>query len=267
MIDQYAGLPISLDPTTGELDFHDGLLCDGFSFKKVGQMSGLYADMNTVDPEEPVYRAYRNIRFPNDEALLTGRDIRYDITVILPGTVNGEFHKTSGHFHGFGPGKAVPYTEVYEVIEGEIIFILQHNPEFLSGSDRCDSVRAVHVKAGQAIVIPPFCGHGSINPSGTVSAFSNLAVISCPLHYEPIQRNGGLAVLVMKNNDGFTAVPNSSYPDLPPIINCVPQEAPHLGISFGSPCYSRFISAPDIYSYLTHPEEYSGASVQQFTDC
>ena len=54
MIDQYAGLPISLDPTTGELDFHDGLLCDGFSFKKVGQMSGLYADMNTVDPEEPV---------------------------------------------------------------------------------------------------------------------------------------------------------------------------------------------------------------------
>ena len=263
MIDQYAGLPISLDPVTGELAFHDGLICDGSSSKKVGQMTGLYADMNLTDPGALVYRAYRNIRFPEHDALFSDMDIRYDITVILPGTVNGEFHKTSGHFHGCGPGKKVPYTEVYEVIAGEIIFILQHNTDFMSGHDNCDSVLAVHVNAGQAIVIPPFCGHGSINPAGSVSAFSNLAVTSCPLHYDPISRNKGLAARIMKYGEGFTAIPNDSYPALPAVSVCVPEEAPHLGISFGVPCYRRFVDDPDIFSYLTHPEKYSGSSVQK----
>ena len=123
----HSGLPIHMRDADGILSFEEGLLCDGSSSKNVGQMAGLLKNPDYPDKDERMYDAYRNIRFPEHEELFKRFDFRYDITAIQPGTVNGEFKKTSGHYHGYIAGGLHPYPEVYEVIRGEILFILQNN--------------------------------------------------------------------------------------------------------------------------------------------
>ena len=263
MIEKYSGLPMALDAVTGELSFHDGLLCDGRSHKKVGQMTGLFRNADGVDENALVYRAYRNIRFAKDESLYAKYDYRYDITVVLPGTVNGEFYKTSGHFHGYPELTRYPFPEVYEVVQGEIVFVLQRNADFNQpDGGKITQLQAVRVKAGQAIIVPPHCGHGSINPTDGVSAFSNIAVISCPIDYEPVKRHHGLGAYILQgseNGKNFTAVPNEHYDLLPAIEIAEPVVNPALGIEFGVPCYKNFIEHPERYDFLLHPDAYMEA--------
>ena len=260
MIDIHSGLPISMDPVTGELSFRDGLLCAGHSEKALGKMTGLFKNPDNINPDELAYYAYRDIRFKEDEALFQKYGYRYDITVILPGPVNGEYKKTSGHYHGYIEGGTLPYPEVYEVVEGEIVFIFQKNTRFDAGDGgRIEDLRAVHVKAGQSIIVPPFCGHGSINPTNGVSAFSNIAVVACPLSYEPIASRRGLAAYIMEGQcqgRDFLPVPNPNYGELPEIRIADPVENPDLGIEFGKPCYRNFIEHPERYDFLLHPERY-----------
>ena len=260
MIQENAGLPITLDPETGELSFHDGLLCDGSSMKKAGQMKGLFRTPDGMDEDATVYRAYRNIRFAKDEELFSKYDYRYDITVVLPGDVNGEFYKTSGHFHGYPELRRVPYPEVYEVIEGEIVFVLQRNKDFnQTDGGKVTQLQAVHVKAGQAIIVPSHCGHGSINPTDTVSAFSNIAVVSCPIDYEPVKAHRGLGAYILKGTEkgkAFRTVLNENYKDLPEVEIAEPLEMPELGIVFGRPCYSLFTKEPERYDFLGNPDKY-----------
>lgn len=260
MIETASGLPMTLDAGTGELSFHGGLICDGSSQKQLGQMTGLFRDADGADENATVYRAYRNIRFPADEALFAGYDYRYDITVVLPGSLNGEFFKTSGHLHACPPLARVPFPEVYEVVQGEIVFVLQRNETYKqTDGGRITRLQAVHVKAGQSIIVPPYCGHGSVNPTNAVAAFSNIAVVSCPLDYEPVRRRHGLGAYILRGDGqgrGFVAVPNGHYDALPAIEIAEPVENPELGIEFGQPCYHTFIEHPSRYDFLLHPERY-----------
>lgn len=252
-----SGLPVFLRDSDKKLAFEDGLVCDGSSSKAAGQMEGLLRSPDNINKKEWMYDAYRNIRFPADEALFRRYDIRYDITAIQPGTINGEFKKTSGHYHGYIAGGAHPYPEVYEVIRGEILFVLQKSPNFDKKEELViEDLKIIHAKEGQAVIIPPYYGHGSINPLDEVSMFSNLAVVSCPLHYEPVQQKHGLAVYVLKDGDSFHINPNENYRNLPPCQIAEPVENPALGIEFGVPCYTTFINHPERYDFLLHPDSY-----------
>lgn len=252
----HSGLPVFTRDTDDTLSFEDGLICDGSSSKTVGQMEGLIRNPEQINRDERMYEAYRNIRFPEHEALFKRHDIRYDITAIQPGAINGEFKKTSGHYHGYIAGEMHTYPEVYEVIRGEILFVLQKTFQFDAEEPVIEELKVVRVREGQAVIIPPFCGHCSINPAQEVSMFSNLAVVSCPLCYEPIQKKHGLAVYVVKDRDSFQMVPNERYRNLPDVHLWEPAENPSLGITFGVPCYNTFVNHPERYDFLLHPAAY-----------
>lgn len=257
MIDAASGLPIAIDEATGELSFLDGLLCDGSSAKTLGQMEGLFRSIEGEDPSTLVYRAYRNIRFPEHEQLWVPRNMRYDITVVMPGTSCGEFFKTSGHYHGAGPGQALPYPEVYEVVKGSIAFALQYDPLFDTPDEGApDDVRVVVVNEGESIIIPAFAGHGSINVADEVSAFSNIAVVSCPVLYDAVKARHGLAAYVMKGAEGPELVANERYELEAEPRFARPLEAPELGIAFGRPCYRTYVEDPARYDWLLDCEPY-----------
>lgn len=253
----HSGLPIFYNEATNELEFKNGLTCEGSSKKLAGQMVGLLKDSSNLKEDEYVYSAYRNIVFPEHEKSFKKYDFRYDITAIQPGTVNGEYKKTSGHYHGYIENEVHTYAEVYEVIKGEIIFILQQVNNFnMVEEPVIEEISVVPVKAGQAIIVPPNCGHGSINPTDQVAMFSNIAVVSCPLFYEPIQAKHGLGVYVMKAGDSFQVVPNENYKNAPVAKVVRPLENKELGIEFGVPCYTNFIAHPEKYDFLLHPAQY-----------
>lgn len=121
----HSGLPIFYNEATKELEFRNGLTCEGSSKKLAGQMAGLLKNSSGLEESEHMYSAYRNIVFQEHQQIFKKYDYRYDITVIQPGTINGEYKKTSGHYHGYIDNDVYTYAEIYEVIKGEIIFILQ----------------------------------------------------------------------------------------------------------------------------------------------
>lgn len=246
-------LDITLDEATGQLTFGEGVLCDGGSDKALGQMEGLYADMSGCDLVQRVYWAYRNIRRVSDDALWVPRGLRYDITVLLPGDAKGELFKTSGHYHGLDQGMALPYPEVYEVLCGEVAFVLQKSPALLAdgcGAEPVDAVRVLDVHAGEAIVIPPFWGHGSINVSDGPSAFSNIAVVDTPLLYGPVHERRGLAVRVTRMGDGWGVAANEAWQPVANTRTLRPHEAPELGIIADVPCYEAYVADPSRFDYL-----------------
>ena len=75
----------------------------------------------------PVYYMYRDIsRSDADRSWLSAQDLRYDITVIPPREICGEFIKTKGHYHPDNPS-GIGYPEVYEVLAGMAHFLIQNH--------------------------------------------------------------------------------------------------------------------------------------------
>ncbi len=256
-----SGLPIWFNEETMRLEFREGLTVDSDGGKDAYQMKGLLYQEEGMKADEHCYDFYRDIVFEKHRALFAKYDFRYDITVIMPGTVNSECKKTSGHYHGYIPGEQLTYPEVYEVLSGEAIYILQKVKNFDNPDEEIEigEIKAVRVKAGQAIIIPPFWGHCSINGGTDALVFSNIAVVSCPLHYEPIKNKHGLGLYALRNNGEIQLVKNQSYKSVPDFKVVTPLENSDLGIEFGKPVYQEFIKSPEKFDFLLHPDRYLDA--------
>lgn len=253
-------LPIEMEEGTYRLNFHSGLTCGGHGSRSAGDMIPLLRSPDGVDQRELCYHFYRDVCFPVDRAVFQKYDFRYDITVILPGTINGEFKKTSGHYHGYiGEGRAGTYPEIYEVLEGKALYILQKAVNFDQPEEPVfEDRKAVFVEAGQAIVIPPFYGHCSINVGEGPLAFSNIAVVACPLFYDTVKARRGLSIYALGDGGGVSLENNPRYPAASDseISRYRPVPAPALGIDFSSEVYSAFIRDPEKFAYLLRPAEY-----------
>jgi glucose-6-phosphate isomerase, archaeal len=262
-----SGLPIFIDESSFNLEFRGGLTCAGSGKKQAKQLKGLLYAEDGMNGDDFCYGFYRDILFEKDRALFQKYDFRYDITVIMPGTVQGECKKTSGHYHGYIKGQPYPYPEVYEVLDGKAVYILQKVKNFDHDDEEpvIEDLKAVFVEAGQAIIIPPYYGHCSINVGNGPMVFSNIAVISCPLLYEPIQRKHGLSEYVLKNGGKTVFVPNTNYQNIPMIHTVFPKENPSLGIKFGKPVYESFINSPEKFNFLLNPAMYESEMAQMLT--
>jgi len=102
-----------------------------------------------ADKNTELYYMYRGLKEENG--------IRYDITVIPPMMMGQEFVKTKGHYH---IGK---YQEVYAVLGGQAIYLLQKRKE--NTENEIEDVYAVRCQKGDVVIIPPDYGHVTINPS------------------------------------------------------------------------------------------------------
>ena len=75
----------------------------------------------------PLYYMYRDLALTaGDRAYLREQNVRFDITVIPPGTVGGEYVKTKGHYHPLSPS-GIGYPELYQVLAGEALYHLQRS--------------------------------------------------------------------------------------------------------------------------------------------
>ena len=136
-------MPIALDPESGELEFGDEVVVDGYGERRLAELRDVLADPEALDDvaDRPAYLLYRGVHCPADTRLLADHGLRYDLTVILPGEVSGELVKTAGHIHNAAPD-GVGYPEIYDVVHGHAAFILQED----GAAARDDH----HVRSGRA---------------------------------------------------------------------------------------------------------------------
>lgn len=253
-----SGLPISYDENDHTFLMENGLSFESFGNRDVNRIRHLLLNSDGVSENEFVYGFLRRLHFEKDTELFKKHDLRYDFTYIDSQTINSECKKTSGHYHGFVPHTGIPYPEIYEVVCGKALFLLQKSENFdkVDENPKIDDVKAVIAETGQSVIIPPFYGHCSVNIGNAPLIFSNIAVVSCPVDYEGISRRHGLSYYILKDNDELVFRKNHNYPDVPDIQIIGPKENSHLGIRFGKPIYHEFIEHEEIFRYLYSPEEY-----------
>jgi glucose-6-phosphate isomerase len=192
----------------------------------------------------PVYFMYRDLARSNvDREWLRDQNLRYDVTVIPPSVLCGEYVKTKGHYHPDNP-QGVGYPEIYEILEGSAEYLLQDKT--LS-----DAVVVTAVK-GDIVLIPPGYGHVTINPGTTTLVMANIVSTAFESIYEDYEDLRG-AVYYRMEREGY--VKNGQYPTHPPlryIRKCNGTGFP--GIQNRS-LYS-IIGEKNTLMFLNHPEQF-----------
>ena len=156
--------------------------------------------------------------------MIRGGSKKRNITVWEAGTVGGEYIKAYGHYH------IDDFIETYTILEGEGILLLQMRKKDASGAfieGEIEWAKAIFVKAGQIIPIPPFAGHLMINTGSTWLATSDDSPVnfdsgdsaSMPQHadYEPVREMHGFAYYVVEKDGSPSFIKNPLYKNVPEI--------------------------------------------------
>lgn len=147
------------------------------------------------------YKAYYMYRGVDEK-----KGLRYDITEIPFKMFGKEYPKTKGHYH---PGD---YGEIYQVLEGKAIYLLQNR-------DMTDIV-AIETNSGEVAIIPPGYGHVTINPGPQKLKMANWVSPEFNSLYEPILEKKGAGYFYTV--DGW--IKNKNYKDLPSLRKEEPEE-------------------------------------------
>lgn len=257
MIDlvKQSGLPLQWDPSAERLVFGEGMSNPdaGPDIRRRLDMLEVLYDDQAAEKEE-LYYMYRGISRSGDEGIIETRGLRYDVTIVCPGTLGREYIKTAGHYH---PGNAVTgitYPEVYEVLHGRAHYLLQKpHPDC---KDELESVIFIAAKPGDKVLIPPQYGHITINPGEDYLIMSNWVAREFVSVYEPYRLMRGGAYYELRSEDGPVFIGNKRYRRLPHLQRCPVKPVSQLNLITGLPLYRVFHENNEAFDFLTHPENY-----------
>lgn len=168
--------------------------------RRLNDMRNVLCDKNFGNnaPDDGLYLMYRGLE--NKDGL------RYDITVVKAKMLGNEFNKTKGHYH------IKAYPEIYMVLKGEAIYLLQKR-----GPDgQVEDVYAVNVRAGECAIMPPFYGHVTINPSKTQDLkMANWISNNCKSDYSSFEKLQGACYYYTDKgwmkNENYNPVPELRF--------------------------------------------------------
>ncbi len=256
-LEKQSGLPVSWDRTTKQIVFKGeaaGNSSPPPDIRRLEEMRGILFDDQAGGMDE-LYYMYRGVALDGDRSLIAQKGLRYDITVIVPGTLGLEYVKTAGHYHPEKTGTGLTYPEVYEVLHGRAHYLLQRpHPEH---SGQLDAVVLIAAKPGDKVLIPPHFGHITINPGDDYLIMSNWVAGEFSSIYEPVREAGGGAYFELHSEEGSEFVANQSFRSLPPLQRCPVTPVQQLNLITGFPLYRLFQENEEAFNYLTYPENYA----------
>lgn len=162
--------------------------------RKLSDMKAVLYDQEWAGktPDLELYYMYRGLE--------EKEGLRYDVTVIPAKKLGQEFIKTKGHNH------TESYGELYMVLEGEAIYLMQKGDE-----DKITDVCAIRAKKGEAALIPPGYGHVTINPSEKDLKMANWVCKNCRNDFSLFENLQGACYYYTEN--GW--VKNEHYKEVP----------------------------------------------------
>ena len=153
--------------------------------------------------------------------MIRGGKEQKNITIWEPGTISGEYIKTYGHYH---VGKL---DETYWILFGEGIALLQKLATNQKGEmipNVVEEFKAIPVKPGDSVYMPPGWGHLVVNVGKTYFAtaddspvnFEEKDEASLPGHadYELVKQMQGFAYYVVEKDGQLALVKNKKYKEI-----------------------------------------------------
>jgi glucose-6-phosphate isomerase len=166
------------------------------SIRTLAKMQEVTLDPYALGPKD-VYWMFRGIDSEKNK--------RVDLTILVPGFLGKEYTKTYGHYHKKNE------KEVYKVLFGEVIFVLQSREK----SGEIDEVRVIKARQGQLVEFPPGFAHTTVNIGSQAVLLLNWQSFSTVNDYEPIKKKRGFAYYVVEKDGAPLLVPNPNYKTLP----------------------------------------------------
>jgi glucose-6-phosphate isomerase len=189
---------------------------------------------------------YRDVaRSQQDRAWIAEQQIRFDITVIPPRTLCGEYIKTKGHYHPADPS-GTGYPELYEVLAGEAHYLIQ-TPD-------CSDVVLIAARAGDVVVVPSGYGHVTINPSKrSVLEMANIVSSRFSSDYHGYEDRHGAAYFEMESGE-FVKNPAYTEPALLRLAKAPPTAK--VSDALGDPLYDLIVQRAPVLEFLNYPEKH-----------
>lgn len=186
------------------------------------------------------YYMFRDI-YENEEdrRKILGAKLRYDFTIIPPAEVGGESVKTYGHYHPPN-SSGLTYPEIYQVLEGRAIFVIQ-----MREGEKVVDCMAVEAEKGDLVLVPPNCGHVTINPTKKVLLTSNWVCREFSSIYEPYTKLRGACYYYINHE----WVKNSNYETAPKLRFLEPFETRKEDMYY-------FVDEIERLEFLTAPERH-----------
>jgi len=181
--------------------------------RKLNDMREVLADKNFAKnlSDKDLYYMYRGLK--------TDGELRYDETIVKATMLGNEFNKTKGHYH------IGAYPEIYMVLEGKAIYLLQKRDT----NNNLEDIYYVEVNAGECAIMPPFYGHVTINPSATQDLkMANWISDNCKSDYSPYVELQGAGYYYTQT--GW--VKNENYKSLPELRQEQPLKETPKDLSF-----------------------------------
>lgn len=204
-------------------------------------------------PDLELYYVYRDLaENKTDKEKIVSQNLRYDITVLNPVMMGKEFNKTAGHDHPLVPNAEITYPEIYEVLEGEAIFLLQD-----SEKNKIKDIRAVKAGKNDKVIIPPDYEHLIINSTREELKTANWICREFPSNlYKPFRAQQGFSYYGLKDNGGIKWVKNKNYAAaMEPKFSVPNRMLERFGINKNQPLYD-LISDLSKLDFLKNPQNY-----------
>jgi glucose-6-phosphate isomerase len=242
-LSKYVPYKLEFNTETNLISHADGIELN-FKTRMLSAMKDVIYDVDWLNNQKSdfeLYYMYRDFTREQDKTFFQKHGIRFDITIIPPRFLGREYVKTAGHFHPEAK-KDFTYPEVYEVMHGQGLYLLQK-----TSKKKKDPIELIIIpaKAGDQILIPPGYGHITINPTETETlVMNNLVSSRFSSIYDAIKKKRGAALLYHSNG---TWIRSQTYKQ-----KVVVKEKTPITIS-SQPFYLAFLENPDEWIFLNEP--------------
>ncbi len=251
-----SGLDIKLDTKKHCLALGRDLSKVTAAIRCLKDMSEVLSQKDASAPDE-LYYMYRDMHKLKDEKVIRANKLRYDVTIIRPDMLGGEFMKTQGHYH---PGY---FGELYEVLQGQAWCLLQKKNA--NNHRIIEEVILVKALAGDKIVIPPYFGHILINVGKEHLVTSNWVSSEFSSEYELYKQTHGAAYYIFEDALGERFEANPYYQSVPKIKTAVPAKTiARFGLISGAPMYPLLYNDAHKLDFLNNPLKYDYHDVFEF---
>jgi len=200
----------------------------------------------------PAYFMYRDLALNEAQRdVIHNHHLRYDITVIPPGTIGSELIKTSGHYHP-DAGEGVSWPEMYQVLEGTAHYLCQRK----EAGEVSDAV-LIEARAGDITLIPPGYGHVTINPTDQPLKMANWVCGDFNSEYGDYVTKRGAAWLELS---GGKWKPNANYGEVPELRRVGTYDPERLGLKLGEDMFELATRGDlDKLAFLVKPQNHLDA--------
>jgi glucose-6-phosphate isomerase len=250
-----AGLPLSLDPQGMHFAFGPEARDPLYGTRLADQMRRLLLDHDCALPEI-IYWMMRDTGLKDRAYLKASHDLRYDISIFRHEHFGREFMKTSGHYHPLQPGRDIAWPEVYEIIDGQALYVLQKVNDINLGPDEVEVEDVIILEANprDKAIMPPNYGHVTINTLTVPMIMSNWVSSQFSSVYGGVEEAVGFAYYYLHGDGSPRWVKNPKYrKPLPALRRAVVREVPELGLTKDQPLVLSALDDPTRFDWLNNP--------------